>query len=711
MASSWNRIRIAWQAATTLGLGWALGRARIAWLHRSGILERRTPLCSWESFALANVLRPGVPAAPDQYCEWRSSNSPRFFFEDVSAITRSGAIDDHCIQLANHILEGRFPFFGYIENLGFPPRWHSAPGEGTEPDTRHWSRIDDFDGGDIKLRWEASRCAWACALARAYAKTSDNRYAEAFWQLLEDWKSQNPPNRGVNWKCGQEASFRVMALCFGRHVFAAAPASTAGRMAMLTSLMAAHAARIDAFLEYAILQKNNHGISEGVGLWTIGTLFPELRGADKWKRRGKQTIASEVRRQIYGDGSYVQHSLNYHRVMLQDLAWALRLGELNNDRFDADVYDRFGRGIRFLCALTDPVSGWAPNYGANDGALVLPLSDCEYPDMRPVLQSCHYIATGKKLFDRGPWDEEMVWLCGSEALDAKMSAPGPPDNFEAPIGGYYTMRGQTQPGHDSWAMIRAARYHDRPSHIDQLHVDLWWRGFNILSDSGTYSYNAQAPFHHAFAPTRFHNTVTIDGLDQMTRLSRFLWTDWANGSAHRSQSQKSDVLEAEHDGYKRLGIVHRRSVVQPKAGAWIIVDDLLGPGAHSLQLHWLLPDVPFHVAGANAIDFDFSGQNVRLAMAASLPANLDLARAGETALPAGAKSLDPSRGWHSRYYGRMEPALSVRFESTSPLPLRFVTVVLLGSRSEIQFDESLNSIMIESDRFDLAPSNKRPTVQ
>jgi hypothetical protein len=200
--------------------------------------------------------------------------------------------------------------------------------------------------------------------------------------------------------------------------------------------------------------------------------------------------------------------------------------------------------------------------------------------------------------------------------------------------------------------------------------------------------------------------VTVDGLDQMTRLGRFLWADWANASAHRSLSQTSLVLEAEHDGYRRLGIVHRRSVAQPKTGAWIIVDDLIGSGTHSLELHWLLPDVPFHLAGETTLDFDFSGQNVRLAMAASLPANLDLARAGEIALPAGAKSLDPSRGWHSRYYGRMEPALSVRFESTSPLPLRFVTVVLLGSRSEIQFDESLNSILIESVRFDLARSGE-----
>ena len=30
--------------------------------------------------------------------------------------------------------------------------------------------------------------------------------------------------------------------------------------------------------------------------------------------------------------------------------------------------------------------------------------------------------------------------------------------------------------------------------MDQLHLDLWWRGLNIAQDAGTYLYNADPPW-------------------------------------------------------------------------------------------------------------------------------------------------------------------------------------------------------------------------
>ena len=56
-----------------------------------------------------------------------------------------------------------------------------------------------------------------------------------------------------------------------------------------------------------------------------------------------------------------------------------------------------------------------------------------------------------------------------------------------------------------------------------------------------------------------------------------------------------NCFEGEHDGYRRLGVKHRRMVQCVTEDAWVIVDDLLGAGEHELRLHWLLPDLPFEV--------------------------------------------------------------------------------------------------------------------
>jgi hypothetical protein len=649
--------------------------------------------------SLADFLKKEVPLRVDQYPGWRRQNEPPFFFPSQNDRQARQWIGAESVKVAEEILLGVFPFFGYSKHLGFPPNWQRNPLTGVVAPGGHWSKIDEFAAGDIKLWWEPSRFTWAYYLSRAYAKSEDERFAESFWQLLESWSDQNPPNSGVGWKCGQEASFRIMALCFALYSLLDSASSTPQRVTRLVVLVAAHARRIDAFTEYARSQKNNHGISEGVGLWTVGLLFPELKDSSRWKAKGKQIIEEEVRRQIYADGSYVQHSTNYHRVMLQDLAWAIRIGECNKDKIAPDIYDRLSQAVSFLHALTDPVTGWAPNYGANDGALVLPLSDCAFPDMRPALQSCNFLVSGNTLYPPGAWDEEMIWLHGIGSTAAQSGKKSSLQDLSAESGGYYTRLAPT-----SWAMLRAANYQDRPSHADQLHLDLWWHGNNVLCDAGTFSYNAAVPYDHAFAPSRYHNTVTVDDRDQMTRLSRFLWANWpsATVSRFRLSSPATLVLQGQHDGYANLGVIHRRAVLQANDDVWLVVDDLLGTGPHKLRLHWLFPDVPFIMDTANQIDLQFNSGTVRIAAKCSHDSFRDLVRAGIRVSGEDSHCPDPARGWVSRYYARKEPALSFAVKSRSPLPLRFVTMIALGTQPYFAVDSSFSRITVGSAQLSLS---------
>jgi hypothetical protein len=703
-----GRLSVFLKALETQGPGWALTRVRILLLIKSGLIEQRTPLLSWDNLSLATCLRKEVPVEAGEYFAWRQLHSSRFLFENLPSIGDDAIVGAGSVSIADNILAGEFPFFGYSQFLGFPPNWQQNPLTHDIAADGHWTKIHEFASGDIKLWWEASRFTWAFALGRAYARMRDERYAEAFWLLFENWMAQNPPNRGVNWKCGQETSFRAMALCFGFYIFARSPSSTPARVARFLSAMSEHAKRIDAFVEYAKSQNNNHGISEGVGLWTIGILFPELQGATRWRGRGKQLIESETRRQVYSDGSYIQHSMNYHRVMLQDLAWALRLGELNDDRLAPDVYDCFRKAVRFLHGLTDSQSGWAPNYGANDGALVLPLSDCAYPDMRPALQSCHHLVERERLYPAGPWDEEMVWLNGTESLAAKeVTEVRPLIELNSSAGGCFTIHSA-----ESWIMLRGARYKDRPSHADQLHLDLWWRGENVLCDAGTYSYNAEAPFDDSFASTRHHNTVTVDALDQMTRLSRFLWTDWADASVRRVRNPSNGlpVLEGSHDGYARFGVFHRRAVFQATDSLWVVVDDMTGRGEHDLRLHWQTPDIPFQAVSAGSLDLNFIAGNVRIQLASSAQSELDVVRGGERIAGSESQAPDPARGWHSRYYNRREPAISITAECRSLLPVRFVTTIMLGKTYDFELTEDLTGIQVNSNRIALSALGESPIL-
>lgn len=686
---------------------WALQRAKFLLLHEAGALERRTPLRQWEDQRISDLLRPDIPTLPEEYLEWRKQTSIPFPPEAKSNSSAQSAIGDGSIRSSEAILKGEFPFFGYTELLGFPPEWTTNPITSETGPKKHWSKLSEFAFGDVKFLWEPSRFGWAFPLARAYRKSEDERYAEAFWTLLESWMRENPPFCGINWKCGQEASVRVIALSFAFSMFRDATSSSPTRIQRLIMLLASLGQRIESYIEYGISQKNNHGISEAVGLWSIGHLFPELRAAARWRLQGKRTIEFEVRRQVYADGSYIQHSINYHRVFLHLLAWSLRIGQCCHDEFDLDIYDALRQSATFLHKLTDPFTGWAANHGSNDGALVLPLSDCDFPDMRPVLQSCFYLLDKTSAFARGPWDEEMMWLSGADSLSAKIRPTQPASELNAADGGYYTLHSAT-----SWALLRAATFKDRPSHADQLHLDLWWRGQNVLLDPGTYSYHAPVPWEHGFASTRYHNTITVDGADQMTRVSRFLWADWANAFASRQPYTHPGInyLEAEHHGFRRLGVTHRRAILVPADDVWIVVDDIIGSGAHKAKLHWLLPDVKFEVTSSAILDLKLALGQVRLITISSAPIACDLIRGGQRVAGDMTVAPDPALGWFSRFYGRKEAALSFSVECLSQIPIRFVTLIALGRSATLSFNSDCTRIQLDSHRFSLSDIGQTPVI-
>jgi asparagine synthase (glutamine-hydrolysing) len=657
------------------GLRWICFRLKYAGRQKLGFVQRRLPCCSWESRPLSSWLAPDVPSSPELYADSRRAHAPVFFFGNLRGCFSEVQRSHFAVPEVERILAGSWPYFGSREfEVGFPPDWHLNPATGRRLDpNRHWTQIDEFADGDIKFVWEANRFGVTYALVRAHAATADERCAAAFWHLVEDWTTHNPPQTGANWKCGQEAAFRLMAWCFGLYAFAGSACSSDARQAQLTAIIAAHAERIEGNIDYALSQNNNHGLSEAAGLWTVGLLFPELARATHWRRLGKELLEERIERQIAADGSYVQHSTNYHRLMLHVLIWAFRLGELNGDRFSPGAYDRLARAVDFLAAITDPLTGAAPNYGSNDGALLLPLNNCDFSDYRPVLQAANYLLHRRRKYPAGPWDEDLLWLFGADVLESAPSAPARTGTVFA-NGGYYVLRGP-----ESWGMVRCARYRSRPVHADQLHLDLWWKGVNVAADAGTYLYgevpgepDSGSLGRNALAQTAVHNTITVDGRDQMTRVSRFLWTDWAQGTTlPHDPDGESSHWEGEHNGYRRLGVTHRRAVFNV-GEAWVVVDDVLGTGRHVARLHWLLPDLS-HTIQDLLVRLQTPAGNYAVQAFCSGEAALSLARAGQ--IIAGGAAADPVRGWVSRHYGHKEPALSLALSAKGLLPLRFVTVL------------------------------------
>jgi hypothetical protein len=700
MSKPMSKIGTMLQVSRTFGMRDGMLRLEYELERGSGLMSwRMRSVQGWDSWDLKRIA--AVTCAEELRTARRDGKRP-FFFTDVqtvgTSIRKVIGVDGEKSVLAEgeRILAGNLPFFGQLSfACEFPPRWFQNPvtGQSVSPH-QPWTqmRFASPAYGDLKFILEPSRFLFVYPLVRAYSISGDERFPQAFWNAIEDWARRSPPMAGPQWICGQECALRILAWSFALHAFIHSPSTTNERVALLVSMIAAHAWRTAQTLGYARSQRSNHLISEAVGLWTTGTLYPELREAQVWQNLGAHLLQEAALDQITPEGVSHQHSFNYQRMILQLLLWTLRLAETHTTPLHEDIRLRAQAAFDFMRPWVDPVSGVAPNYGSDDGSLILPLALGAYRDFRPLLQLGAAVLKGPAL-KPGPWDEAPLWFGVKPAVVDK-AAPALPPSVET---GYFRLGNE-----NSWALIRAGRHTRRPFQADQLHVDLWWQGINLARDAGTYLYNGPPPWNNGLAGTAAHNTVMVDHRDQMRRAGRFFWVDWAqaSGRVYSAYNQAcSDRFEGEHDGYKRFGVKHRRTVQWLTGAGWVIVDDIEGAGVHDVRLHWLMADLPYEFSDSPFQIVFSSGQSrVRCCILTSSPGNGTIIRAGarvEGNSPGADLQL---LGWESPTYGDLRPAVSLVYETQSQLPVRFVTAILTGERCKLESrDEQLIVLLGESE--------------
>jgi hypothetical protein len=531
--------------------------------------------------------------------------------------------------------------------------------------SQHWTRFETTPPEmDIKLIWEPARFGWAITLARAYAYSGDPAYARVFWEKTRHFLNAHPPNLGRQWQSAQEVAIRLMVWVFCDRVFAAAPSSTAENRRRLWQGIAEHAARIPSTLVYARAQNNNHLLAEAAGLYTAGIYLPSHPQAKKWRQMGWRWLNQGFQDQITEFGTYVQHSNNYHRLMLQLAVFVDHLRRQSGDvGWPEATLARLAAATRWLWALTDSETGKTPNLGANDGAYLFLLSGQSWGDFRPVVAAAARAFLGEAVYDQPYLHEMSDWfnLGGRTAPGVKQ--PQAPDML------------RVEAGHGR-AFLRAAQFFDRPSHADQLHVDLWWRGVNFAPDPGTYHYNARPPWDNALVSSRVHNTLVVDGHEQMSPAGRFLWLDWAQAEVLAYELDEKGQLawvSAEHDGFRGLGVRHQRKLSAIEGG-WCVRDAVLPYGKpddrdHQVHLTWLLPDWDWSFESKDTLHL--VGPDFPLYLRIEGAEQFHLVRAGETLY--GSITVHPTWGWCSPTYGIKIPALALIAVKTGKLSIELNT--------------------------------------
>lgn len=533
--------------------------------------------------------------------DWRKKTIFFFSEKDIHfTITNSFSLETDL----QHILKEECYFFSsFWIDLGRDYDWITNPETGYQYDIfQHWTEIEDISekAGDIKFVWEKSRFSFLYSIIRFDYHFKED-HSQKVLNLILDWIDKNPLNCGPNYKCSQEISVRVLNWIFALNYYKDSSFLTEDKFQRIIHSIYWQIKHVYSNINFSrIAVRNNHAITETLTLYIVGLLFPQFPDSEKWKRKGKHWFEEEIEYQIAEDGTYLQFSMNYHRVVVQLLTWAIALADRHKEVFKDIVYQKAYQSINFLYQCQELSNGYLPNYGANDGALFFKLNDADYKDYRPQLDALHYLLTGTSLYEI-PY-EDRFWYTAEWKCDRNLFPPLSQKKglvcFQK--SGYYLIREQ-----ETLTFIRCGKYKTRPSHADNLHIDIWYRGENVLMDGGSYKYNTEPSLIKYFAGTESHNTVMLGQKDQILKGPRFIWYYWSqaiNASFWESSDSFCFTGIVSCFGYLDKKIKHIRKVVKIKDKPEWIIEDRIENKPKGLDMrqiwHTRFPSVKFESANA-----------------------------------------------------------------------------------------------------------------
>jgi hypothetical protein len=513
--------------------------------------------------------------------DWKYNLQPFFFFgKEIKGLIKQPT--KNLKKNLDDSKKGVYTFFNKTKiDLGVDYDWITNPLTNHKYDiNKHWSEIHDLspNDGDIKYVWEKARFSFLYDIIR-YDYHFEEDQSQFVFDQIEDFIDKNPINQGPNYKCSQEISLRVLNWTFALYYYKDSKYLTEELFAKIIHTIYWQIHHVYHNINFSrISVRNNHAITETLLLYLSDKLFPFFPNVKGWSKKGKYWFEQEIKYQIYPDGTFLQFSMNYHRVAVQLLTWGIKLSKLNDDVFDSQVYDLAKKSLIFLDACIDPVSGKLPNYGSNDGALFFNLSDDDFRVYRSQLDDLRAVLYGFTKYS----SKSSFWY-GIQPENREPEKISELNEFKN--SGYYIIQEE-----NTKTFIRCGAYKDRPGQSDNLHLDIWINGENILRDNGTYKYNTDKEFLDYFNGSKGHNTLSISGENQMEKGSRFIWYYWVKKAfAFLIKNQENIVFSGTIKAYKQFGnnIFHSRKVTKfIGKDEWLVEDLVKGIKGKTIYQYW-----------------------------------------------------------------------------------------------------------------------------
>ena len=319
--------------------------------------------------------------------------------------------------------------------------------------------------------------------------------------------------------------------------------------------------------------------------------------------------------------------------------------------------------------------GRLPNTGANDGALLFDIDQCERWDARPTLAVLGAPHTSM------PATELDRWF--------------PPDRIELPGANpstqtaYHALKGRRSL---LLTHIGVAERH-RSGHGDQQAIELIIDGEPVVLDPGTFRYSARSPWQQPFVGPGAHSALALISERRKPPRSRFLHTGMPCARVVRYVNSDEEQLVS-----RRIesGVSLTRTI-RRFDDSYTVVDTV---SSGSARVRWVLNEADLIAVDEDSVEVTLRRARVRIE--GGIEQSL-LERSDD----------DPLSGWWSPLYGHRLPATVVEVTIDAGRPSS-ASIESLGAASSVRsritslVSSSCDVVAVESD-VDVADSNRDPT--
>ena len=584
-----NKIKFCIEFFRSFGLEYSVFRVSYELRKKYGILAFKFPQ-SYPKSVYPNL------------STWKKDFSDRFFVQARENIISQTTLKPS-LKLKEEtakILSGQILFFSNEwREIGFHNESFVHPISKYEYPLLHWTKLPIYSSeiGDIKYIWEKSKFSFLLTLIRNDIRNGTDN-SEFVFNEINRWIKENPPNTGPQYICSQEISIRLLNWSFSLFFYQNSKYLDDIKFNSILKSIEVQLDHIYKNINFSkIAVRNNHAVSETLALYLISLYFPFFKNSAKYKYRGKKWFEDEIDFQIFSDGSDSQYSFNYHRVKVQLLCYAISSAKSNNETFRECVYIKSRKSLEFLLqVMGNQEKGVLPNFGPNDGSIYFKLNDADYRNYIPQLNALASLLDFKMPISI---DEEAIedefWFNSK----LNRSQKNPLEIHQGKIN--YTNGGYLQiSDSESNSLLKTPLLVFRAAQNDLLHLDIWYKGVNVLRDSGSFSYNTDEKTSMIFNGISGHNTVSLNGQQHMLKGPRFIWL-------FKPKILGAELLENEFE-YKMQASMYvyypkpyilSRTVNKVKGSPiWEIEDSVLNGMAHddSIVQFWNLGcELPFKV--------------------------------------------------------------------------------------------------------------------